>query len=102
MAYRSESKVKTYVVLTIAIAILGPAGIGFIEKLALFIMAITHDQVGGAIFFPVLNYLVVTAGMACLLIWAMAHGMFRNIEKPKYDMLDREDELDRLDGLEPR
>jgi hypothetical protein len=36
--------------------------------------------------------------MICLLVWATRNGMFRNIEKPKYDMLDREEELDRLEG----
>jgi hypothetical protein len=37
-------------------------------------------------------------GMLCMLAWAASNGMFRDIEKPKYDMLQREQELDERDG----
>lgn len=99
---RAESRAKRIAVLCIALAILVPASIGFVEKLVLFILAVKKDQVAGFTIIPVTNYLIVTAGMLCLLIWAARHGMFRNIEKPKYDMLQREEELDRLDGYDWR
>lgn len=89
---------KNVVVATIAGLILLPASYGFFEKLTLFIQAVRRDQVAGFTFIPVVNYLVVTAGMACLLGWAIYNGMFRDIEKPKYDMLSREAALDRLEG----
>ena len=95
MVVRPESKFKTIAVCVIAVAILLPASVGFAEKLTLFFMAVRKDQVAGFTIVPIVNYLIVTAGMVCLLIWAARHGMFRDIEKPKYDMLDREAELDR-------
>jgi nitrogen fixation-related uncharacterized protein len=100
MVIRSDSRKKRIIVAIIAVAILLPASFGFIEKLILFILAVRQDQVAGFTIIPVANYLIVTTGMACLLIWATRHGMFRDIEKPKYDMLEREDELDRQEELE--
>ena len=93
-----ESRGKRIFLVIFAIAILLPAGYGFIEKLTLFILAVQKDQVAGFVVVPVVNYLIVTAGMVCLLFWAIAHGMFRNIEQPKYDMLQREEDLDHAES----
>jgi nitrogen fixation-related uncharacterized protein len=65
--------------------------------LLLFVLAVKRDLIGGFTIIPVANYLIITAGMVCLLIWAIAHGMFRDVEGPKYDMLEREARLDRND-----
>ncbi|MEK6645010.1 MAG: hypothetical protein AABZ08_14005 [Planctomycetota bacterium] len=93
----TESRSKRIAIACIAVAILVPASYGFAEKLILFIMAVKQDQLAGFTIVPIANYLIVTAGMMCLLIWATRHGMFRDIEKPKYDMLDREAELDDME-----
>lgn len=93
-----ESRGKRIFLVVFAFAILAPATYGFIEKLTLFILAVQKDQTAGFVVVPVVNYLIVTAGMVCLLGWAICHGMFRNIEQPKYDMLEREDELDRAES----
>ncbi|MCK6483237.1 MAG: hypothetical protein HUU22_07330 [Phycisphaerae bacterium] len=98
MIVRSESRLKRIVLWFIAIGILAPACYGFTEKLILFILAVRRDQIAGFTIIPIANYLIVTAGMFCLLIWAAKHGMFRNVEQPKYDMLRREAELDRREG----
>lgn len=95
MIPRKDSKLMRIVWVVLAIAILGPAGYGFCEKLTLFILAVKRDLIAGFTLIPVANYLIVTAGMICLLGWAVLHGMFRNIEEPKYTMLEREEELDR-------
>jgi hypothetical protein len=97
MQNASDSRKKTIVVVTIGVLILVPAAYGFVEKLMLFILAVKRDMIAGFTIIPVVNYLIVTAGMACLLVWAIAHGMFRRIEQPKYTMLDREAQIDRLD-----
>jgi hypothetical protein len=102
MIIHTESRAKRIALWVIAIAILAPASYGFIEKLALFILAVRQDQVAGSTIIPVTNYLIVTAGMLCLLLWATAHGMFRDVEQPKYDMLEREEELDRQEGYDRR
>jgi hypothetical protein len=89
-----ESRAKLIVLWTIAILILIPAAYGFVEKLMLFVLAVRRDLIGGITIVPIVNYLIVTAGMVCLLVWGIAHGMFRNVEQPKYDMLEREARLE--------
>lgn len=84
-----------------AALILIPGGYGFVEKFIQFArtLALGPDE-GGFTIIPIMNYLVVTAGMVCLLMWAVMHGMFRDIEKPKYTMLEREAQLDLRDTAE--
>lgn len=89
-----ESRGKRIFLILFALAILGPAAYGFVEKLMLFILAVKRDMIGGFTIVPVVNYLIVTAGMVCLLVWAVANGMFRNIEGPKYQMLEQEERLE--------
>jgi hypothetical protein len=43
-----------------------------------------------------LNYLAVAAGFICLTVWAAHRGMFKDIEAPKYRLLENEDELDQV------
>ena len=76
-----------------------PAAWKFVEKLLLFIQAARED--GGDTAFaivPVANYLIVFLGMLCLLVWAISNGMFRDIEEPKYTLLEKERRLDELAG----
>lgn len=82
---------------TIAMAfiVLIPSCIGFGGKLyELFLLARTESDSGFALV-PLCNYLLATAGFTCMLIWASMHGMFRNIEQPKFQFYDREIELDK-------
>lgn len=75
-----------------------PSGIGFAEKLFMFYRTITHSDDGSFAVVPVLNYFIVFAGMTCLLVWAIANGMFKDIEGPKYTMLENERRLDEQNG----
>ncbi len=93
-----ESRAKRIALWVIAVGVLVPGCYGFVAKLVQFFRTLTTVEGGGFTIIPILNYLLVAAGMACLLIWAVLHGMFRNIEGPKYTMLEREAELDRRDG----
>ncbi len=93
-----DSRKKRTVLLLIAGLILIPGAYGFIEKLVQFIRALSIDRGVDFTLVPVSNYLFVAAGMACMLVWATLHGMFRDVEGPKFDMLEREQELDARDG----
>jgi len=83
-----------------AMAILVPAGIGFTFKLIEFFRTLSSDQAGAFTIVPISNYLLATLGFGCLLLWAVGRGMFRDLERPKYTMLEREEELDRREGRE--
>ena len=83
-----------------AVAIIVPAAAGFITKFVYFVRTLRTDASASFAIVPMVNYLVVAAGFFCLLIWAAYRGMFRDIEGPKYTLLEREDQLDRGDPLE--
>ena len=96
----ARSRTSTIALWTVAALVLVPAWYGFIEKFIQFVRipAVETDEGGGFIIIPIVNYLMVTAGMTCLLVWAVANGMFRDIERPKYTLLERDVLLDRRDG----
>jgi hypothetical protein len=92
------SRAHKITLIVFLVGFLLPSGIGFAEKLYLFYRTIRHSDEGSFAIVPVLNYLIVFAGMACLLVWAIANGMFADIEGPKYTMLENERRLDEQSG----
>jgi len=100
MIRRPDSRRKRIALWLIAVGVLVPGAYGFVEKLIEFIRSLNADEDAGFTIIPISNYFLIAAGMACMLGWAIANGMFRNIEEPKYTMLEREAELDRREGLE--
>ena len=73
------------------------AGSAFLMKLIEFSSTATRhgSDALGSFLIPVLNYLLVAAGFFCLFFWAYAKGHYRDIEAPKYRMLELEREYDR-------
>lgn len=47
---------------------------------------------------PLLTYLIVAAGFACLFLWAYLTGQFRDVERPKFRMLEMQDAFDRAEA----
>ncbi len=85
------------VVVTMTIFIVVAGLYGFGSKLEEFVRAMSDENRapgGEFVFIPVLNYFLASIGFVFLFIWAALNGMFRDIEKPKYDMLERERRLD--------
>ncbi len=95
-----KSRNKKIVLWIISIGIILPGAYGFIEKFIQFIRTLNTEEGGGFTIIPILNYLIMTAGFTCLLVWAAYHGMFKDIERPKHDMLEREEMLERSEGRE--
>jgi nitrogen fixation-related uncharacterized protein len=79
--------------LVLAVCILIPACYGFGRKF-LELVALVGDEEGTFAVMPVVNYLLATLGFGMLFLWAMLHGMFRDIEAPKRTMLENEAQLD--------
>lgn len=71
------------------------AGSGFLMKLIEFATVMLSDEPMQFAFLPVVTYLMVAAGYACLFIWAYLSGQFKDIEGPKHRMLAMQDEIDR-------
>jgi len=76
------------------------AGIAFIFKLTEFIYVATNDGPDsmGTFLIPVMNYLLVAAGFLCMFFWAYITGQYRDVEAPKYRMLEMQAEIDREDA----
>lgn len=82
-----------------AILILVPSMLGFGAKFVEFVRTFRSTSDGIFAITPIINYILASLGFLCLLTWAAANGMFRDIERPKHRMLDEQLELDqrRLD-----
>lgn len=70
----------------------------FCYKLFAFLSTIKKDELAGFAFDPVVVYGFVAMGFLCLLVWAYLTGQFRDIERPKHDMLERFEEQERHDA----
>jgi cbb3-type cytochrome oxidase maturation protein len=79
------------------------AGTAFIFKLIEFVhtATTTGPDAMGSFLMPVLTYLLVAAGYLLLFLWAYASGQFRDVEGPKYRMLEMQDEIDRRESGKP-
>lgn len=73
------------------------AGCMFTYKLCAFLKTIRRDELAGFAFDPILIYGVVAMGFLCLLVWALLTGQFRDIERPKHEMLQRFAEQERAE-----
>lgn len=82
--------------LTIAfgVVILLPCLVGFVIKFSELLALTNAPEDGGFSITPVINYLLASAGFFFLLLWAALNGMFSDLERPKYLMLENERELD--------
>ncbi|MCS6850823.1 MAG: hypothetical protein NZ700_06600 [Gemmataceae bacterium] len=92
-ALRNPTRRRLLTTAILAAVILVPAMLGFSKKFLEF-LALVGNEDGAFAVLPVLNYLLVSLGFVFLFGWALLHGMFRNIEQPKFDMLANERRLD--------
>jgi hypothetical protein len=77
-----------------ALLILVPSMVGFANKFREFILLYRGDVEGVFAITPIMNYLLASLGFFCLFFWAIYHGMFRDLEGPKFTMLENERKLD--------
>jgi len=87
---------KVYVGVMLAGVALG--GAAFVFKITEFLRTLESPDVEGFVLVPVMVYFAVAAGFAFLFAWSWVSGHFRRIEEPKYAMLERELEYDRLES----
>jgi hypothetical protein len=93
---------RRVILLVMALAVLLPSLYGFGTKFLEFIALYRGDVEGAFAITPILNYLLASLGFACLFVWAALAGMFRDVEGPKWTMLENEALLDRADPPPPR
>ncbi|MCC7291678.1 MAG: hypothetical protein IT449_06425 [Phycisphaerales bacterium] len=79
------------------IGILVPAGLGFATKIYEFARAVLSERETQFTLVPLANYFLATLGFLCLFVWAIRHGMLRDVEAPKFSLLEREEQLEAWD-----
>jgi len=80
--------------LLLAAVILIPSLLGFGNKFIELVRIYRGDADGAFAVAPITNYILASTGFLLLFFWAAANGMFRDIERPKYSMLENERRLD--------
>lgn len=98
-ANRGAARLKSSVLIIMAILILLPSMLGFGAKFLEFIHTFQGEADGAFAITPMLNYLLASAGFFFMLVWAAMKGMFSDIEQPKHDMLKFEAELNKRDHI---
>ena len=89
-----RSGIAWIVTIFFAVLILIPSMFGFVMKFLELINLTQGEADGGFAITPVVNYLFASAGFFFILLWAAINGMFNDLEKPKYTMLENEQRLD--------
>ncbi len=74
-------------------------GATFVHKLIEFGRTAGRDDMPGFALVSVVPYFVATFGFLLLAIWAFLSGHFKDIEEPKYRLLDQEKEYELADQL---
>ncbi len=96
MNKRKKNDSRTMSVLVVGIAV-AAAGLTFMYKLYEFVAAAAEGYMPGILTASVLPYFFISTGFLFLAAWAWAGGHFKNIEKPKRDMLHQEEEYEKLE-----
>jgi hypothetical protein len=89
-----DSSLHRWIVLILAVVILGASMYGFGDKFVQFVKVARGEPDGMFALTPIVNYLLASFGFLCLLGWAAGNGMFHDIERPKRTMLEIEQRLD--------
>lgn len=90
---------KWRVIFALSVAVLALGGLGFIYKITEFARTIAEDDVEGFGVISVTTYLVGVLAIFFVTIWAILKGHFRNIEQPKYRMLELDEEIERMGNV---
>jgi hypothetical protein len=87
---------QLFIVLAVAFFLV-PAGYGFYRKFS-ELLYLAGDETHSFVIMPIVNYLLSSLGFCMLLLWATARGMFHDVEKPKYAMLEQERMLEEMEN----
>ncbi len=89
-----EDNLRMIAIVGFASAIILVAGVGFIYKMTEFSATIVRDEVEGFGATAIAVYLTGVVPLLFLTIWAILSGKFRDIERPKFRVLELHDELE--------
>ena len=86
---------RSAVVFGFAIVVMVVAGTSFVYKMTEFALTIARDDVEGFGAVAVATYLIGMLPIVCITLWAVLTGKFRDIERPKFRLLELDREIER-------
>lgn len=90
MSQMSKGKMLLYaLVVTVA-------GVGSTYRLTQFVATIVKQELTGFGVISIATYLLGVCSILFITLWALCKGHFRDLEAPKYRMMELNDEIDRL------
>lgn len=98
MTTMARPSLRTVAVVGFAVAVLVVAGLGFVYKMTEFAQTIVKDDVEGFGAVAVSIYLIGMVPIVFLTLWAVLTGRFRDIERPKFRLLELDREIERGGG----
>ncbi len=90
-------RIAQYVCVVMLLAVFIGA-FGFVYKLVQFAREAMGEDAASFAVVPVLTYACVAGGFLSLFLWSLSRGQFRDIEGPKYRLLEDEERYER-DGV---
>ena len=84
-----------------AVVVMGVAGTSFVYKMTEFAMTMAKHDVEGFGAVAVGTYLIGMMPIVFITLWAALTGRFRDIERPKFRVLELDDEIERGGELAP-
>ena len=95
---KAPRDLRRLTVFAFAVVVMGVAGLAFTYKMAEFTMTMVHDEVAGFGVVAVATYLIGMLPIVFVTLWAVLTGRFRDIERPKFRLLELNDEIDRAEA----
>jgi hypothetical protein len=86
--------IRTIAIVGFATAVLVFAGLGFVYKMTEFSATIIRDDIEGFGATAIAVYLTGVVPLFFLTLWAILTGRFRDIERPKYRVVELHEKLD--------
>lgn len=93
-AIKNSSRTATWICRGMLFLVLC-AGLGFAYKLLEFSREALESETASFAVVPLVVYALMALGFASLFIWAALRGQFRDVEGPKYRLLEEEERHDR-------
>jgi hypothetical protein len=81
-------------VFAFAVVVLVVAGAGFVYKMTEFAITMAGDEVVGFGAVAVATYLIGMLPIVFVTLWAVVTGRFRDVERPKFRMLELDREIE--------
>ncbi len=89
-----QENLRLIAIVGFASAVILVAGVGFIYKMTEFSATIVKDDVQGFGATAIAVYLTGVVPLFFLTLWAILSGRFRNIEGPKYRVLEMHEQIE--------